>query len=130
MTAPAISRWLEFIERGELDVLDSLIADDAVFYSPAVFTPQQGKKLVAKYLLAAERMFHGTDFHYVGQWKTERSAVLEFAVNIDGVHVEGIDIIAWNTHDQITSVKVMVRPLQGLQHVVTKMGELLAGGTH
>jgi hypothetical protein len=71
-------------------------------------------------------MFCDADFHYVAQWFDNRSAVLEFTANLDGVYVNGIDIIDWNDEDKITSFKVMVRPLRAIQLVVPKMGELLA----
>jgi hypothetical protein len=128
MTPPAIAQWLEFVEGGSVDMLADLIAEDAAFYSPAVFAPQVGRKKVAGYLRAAERMFYDNDFHYVARWFDDRSAVLEFSANLEGVHVEGVDIIHWNDGDKITSFKVMVRPLKAIQTVVTKMGELLARG--
>lgn len=126
MTPPAIARWIDFIESGHIDDLDDLLAEDAVFYSPAVFTPQEGRVKVARYLRAAESMFCDADFHYVAQWFDNRSAVLEFTANLNGVYVNGIDIIDWNDEDKITSFKVMVRPLRAIQLVVPKMGELLA----
>jgi hypothetical protein len=125
MTPQVIQRWIDIIDNHRPEDLDDLLADDAVFYSPAVFTPQEGKAKTATYLRAAEKMFSGTDFHYVGQWFGERSAVLEFAATIDGIHVNGIDMIAWNDEDQITSFKVMIRPFKGLQAIMPKMAELL-----
>jgi hypothetical protein len=127
-TPPVIAQWLKFIEHGHSDVLDDLLADDAVFYSPAVFTPQAGRTKVAAYLRAAEHMFRDTDFRYVELWFDARSAILEFSAKLDGLYVNGIDIIHWNDEDKITSFKVMVRPLKAIQIVVPKMGELLAQG--
>ena len=128
MTAvpPIIERWLRVIKDGRLDELDDLLAEDAVFSSPAVFTPQQGRAKTSSYLRAAEQVFSATDFHYVEMWFGERSAVLEFAAVLDGVTVEGIDMIHWNDEDKITSVKVMVRPLKALQALMPRMAELLA----
>jgi len=125
MTPPVIQRWIDIIDNHRPDELDDLLADDVVFYSPAVFTPQEGKAKAAMYLRAAEKLFAGTDFQYVGQWFGERSAVLEFAATIDGISVNGIDMIAWNDEDRIVSFKVMVRPVKGLQVVMPKMAELL-----
>ena len=71
-------------------------------------------------------MFSDTDFHYVEKWYGERSAILEFAATIDGKYVNGIDMIHWNDDEKIVSVKVMVRPLKGLQALMPKMAELLA----
>jgi hypothetical protein len=126
MTPPVIQRWIDIIDNHRPDELDGLLAEDAVFYSPAVFTPQEGKAKTAMYLRAAEKMFSGTDFHYVGQWFGEQSAVLEFTATIDGMYVDGIDMITWNDDEQIVSFKVMMRPLKALQVIMPKMAELLA----
>ena len=125
-TPPVIERWLEVIESGKTDQLDDMLAEDAVFYSPAVFSPQRGRALTAAYLRAAERMFAGTGFHYVDKWFGTRSAVLEFAAEFDGLTVEGIDMIRWDDDGKITSFKVMIRPFKALQGVIGKMAELLA----
>jgi hypothetical protein len=125
MTPPLIDRWISIIETGRTDDLDALLADDAVFYSPAVFTPQEGKALTSKYLKAAAKMFDDTDFHYVEQWYSERSAILEFAATVNGIHVNGIDMIHWNDDQQIVAFKVMVRPFKGLQVIMPGMAELL-----
>src|SRR5690606_3515410 len=127
MTPEVIQRWLQIVESGDTEALDDLLADDSVFTSPAVFTPQQGKKLTSMYLTAAMRLFAGTDFRYVGQWYAENSAVLAFTTEIDDVHVNGIDMIQWNESGQIVSVKVMLRPYKALQIVIPKMAELLQG---
>lgn len=125
MTSTAVDTWLAFMDNGDQQLLHDMLADDAVFYSPAVFTPQTGKATCARYLRAAERMFAGSDFRYVNQWFDDESAVLEFVVALDGVHIEGIDMLTWNSGNKITSVKVMVRPLRGLQSLISRMGELL-----
>ena len=126
MTTPVIERWLDVIENGQTADLDDMLAEDAVFYSPAVFTPQRGRAKAAAYLRAAEHMFAGTNFHYVNKWIDSHSAVLEFAADIDGISVEGVDILHWNDEGKLTSVKVMVRPFKALQTVIAKMAELLA----
>ena len=126
MTAQVIDRWLDVIENGQTADLDDLLAEDAVFYSPAVFTPQRGRATAAAYLRAAEHMFAGTGFHYVNTWIDANSAVLEFAAEVDGISVEGVDILHWNDAGQLTSVKVMIRPFKAIQTVVAKMAELLA----
>jgi hypothetical protein len=125
MIPSVIQQWLHIIEDGHAELIDQLFADDAVFYSPAVFTPQRGKAKCSLYLRAAERMFADSDFHYVGQWYGAESAVLEFIAEIDGIHIDGIDMIQWNAQDKITSFKVMIRPLKGLQSVIPRMGDLL-----
>ena len=125
MTPPVIQRWIDIIDSGRTSELGDLLAEDAVFYSPAVFTPQEGRAKTAAYLTAAAKLFADTGFHYVEQWYGERSAILEFAAVIDGIHVNGIDMIHWNDDEKIISVKVMMRPLKALQAVVPEMGKLL-----
>jgi hypothetical protein len=126
MRPPVIARWIDIIESGRTSELESMLADDAVFYSPAVFTPQQGRATTLAYLTAAANVFADTDFHYVEQWFGERSAILEFGATLDGKYVNGIDMIHWDDDEQIVSFKVMVRPLKGLQALMPKMAELLA----
>ncbi|HRD13208.1 MAG TPA: nuclear transport factor 2 family protein [Mycobacterium sp.] len=124
---PVLERWFEIIASGGSGDVEELLADDAVFYSPAVFTPQRGRAQAAAYLRAAEKLFAGANFRYVGKWFDAHSAVLEFAAEIDGLTIEGIDMIHWNADGKIVSVKVMIRPLKALQAIVPKMAALLQG---
>ena len=124
-----IERWLRLIEGDDVSSeIDDILTDDAVFYSPAVFTPQRGRAVTAAYLRAAEQMFSGTGFRYVEKWFGDHSAVLQFTADVDGLTVEGIDMIHWNDEGKITSFKVMIRPYKALQGVVDRMAELLAAG--
>lgn len=131
MTPPVIQRWIDIIDSGDpagrTGELENLLADDAVFYSPAVFSPQQGRATTMAYLTAAAKLFGGNDFHYVNKWYGENKAVLEFVADIDGVHVNGVDMIHWNDDEKIVEVKVMLRPIKALQTVIPKMAELLQG---
>lgn len=124
---PVIRRWLRVVETADATELDAILDENAVFYSPAVFTPQRGRELTAAYLLAAARMFASTDFHYVEKWFGPQSAVLAFCATVDGLSVEGIDMIHWNEQDRIVSVKVMIRPFKALQTVIGTMASMLAG---
>jgi len=129
MTPPVIQRWIELIDSHSevgIDELSGLLAEDAVFFSPAVFTQQEGRTKTAMYLWAAAQMFSGTDFHYLHHFYGDRSAVLEFEATIDGTYVNGVDIIHWNDDEQIVSFKVMIRPFKGLQAIMPKMAELLS----
>lgn len=125
-TPAVMQRWLRAIENWETADLEDLLAEDAVFYSPAVFTPQRGRATTLAYLRAAEQMFSDTNFHYVEKWYGEDSAVLHFAAEVGGLSLEGIDMIHWNDEGSITSVKVMIRPFKALQAVIGTMAELLA----
>jgi hypothetical protein len=125
MTPPVVARWTSIIEHGRTDELDALIAEDAVFFSPAVFTPQEGRQKTVMYLKAAVKVFGTNDFRYVEQWFKDQSAILEFAATIEGIYVNGIDMIHWNDREQIVSFKVMLRPLKALQTIIPAMAELL-----
>jgi hypothetical protein len=128
MTDDPVARWHAYADSRDPALLDALIADDAVFQSPAVHRPQQGKALTVKYLRAAMTVLGGAGFRYVGEWRAAGSAVLEFETEIDGIHVNGVDMIGWNAAGQIDRFKVMIRPLRGLNHVVELMGRALADG--
>ena len=125
MTPPVIQRWIDIVDNRPHRRTRNLLADDAVFYSPAVFTPQEGRAKTLAYLTAAAKLFGNNDFRYVGQWYTDRSAVLEFVADIDGIHVNGVDMIHWNDDEKIVEFKVMLRPLKALQAVIPAMAELL-----
>ena len=120
-----IQRWIDIIENGRTDGLEALLAENAVFYSPAVFTPQEGRATTLAYLTAAVKVLGGSNFRYVGQWFADRSAVLEFVADLDGIHVNGVDVIQWNDDGEIVEFKVMLRPLKALQAVMAAMAAQL-----
>ncbi|MDT5012499.1 MAG: hypothetical protein QOH57_4116 [Mycobacterium sp.] len=125
MTPPVIQRWLDIIENHHTEDVEAILAEDAVFYSPAVFTPQEGRAKAVMYLTAAAKLLGNDEFRYVGQWFGERSAVLEFVTVVDGIQVNGVDMIHWNDDEQIVEFKVMLRPFKALQAVMPAMAELL-----
>lgn len=127
-TPPVIQRWFEFVDGDHGDVA-ALLAPDAVFLSPALFTPQEGREKTAAYLTAAAEVLGGPGFRYVNNWYADCSAVLEFVADLDGVHVNGVDMIEWDDTGLITSFKVMLRPFKALQAVMPKMAEQLAAAT-
>ena len=126
MAADPIERWRETAEARDPARLEGLLAKDVVFLSPVVHTPQRGKAITTKYLAAALAVLGGADFRYVGQWLGESSAVLEFTTSIDGVEVNGVDIIGWNAEGLIDSFKVMLRPLKAIEAVRQRMAAALA----
>ena len=116
-----IARWHDYVERGDPALLDALIAGDCVFQSPAVHSPQAGKAITLKYLRAAMVVLNNPTFRYLGEWIGADSAVLEFEAEVDGLTVNGVDMIWWNEDGQITRFKVMVRPLKALNALVARM---------
>ena len=120
-----ISTWHQVVKERNESALDQLLSDDVVFYSPVVHTPQIGKKITALYLSAAFHVFINDTFHYVRELTTANDAVLEFEVEIDGIMVNGIDMIRWNEEGKIEEFKVFVRPLKAINLIHQKMAELL-----
>lgn len=121
----AIRHWHALADARDVAGLAGLLAEDAVFESPVVHKPQVGKALVTRYLAAAFEVLNNEGFHYPNQWFGARSAVLEFATEIDGITVNGIDMITWDDADRIIHFKVMIRPLKAINLVHEKMRETL-----
>ena len=125
MTKSVIERWHWFVQTKDPASLRDLIAEDAVFHSPVVHTPQVGKQLCMMYLMGAMQVFSEGTFEYVGQWDSPSGAVLEFVSVIDGITINGVDLIRWNDDQQIADFKVLVRPLKGVNLLHQKMKAML-----
>jgi len=103
-----------------------LLHPDAVFESSVVHSPQRGRDITFKYLSSAEKVLGGPGFTYVGEWRSESGAVLEFKNVIDGIEINGVDIISFDPEGRITNFKVMVRPLKAINMLHRLMAEQLA----
>jgi hypothetical protein len=121
-----IAVWHRAVEAHDLSHIEDFLAEGAVFQSPAVHRPQQGKALTAKYLRAAMDVLNVDSFRYVGEWRGPGSAVLEFELNLGEIQINGVDIIAWDDHGLINRFKVMIRPLRALETIIPLMGARLA----
>lgn len=121
-----LESWHQIIISRSPEGLKGLLADDVVFYSPVVHTPQVGKAITFKYLAAAVQVLDHESFRYVREVIGESDAVLEFETEIDGIIVNGVDMIKWNADGEIIEFKVMVRPLKAINLIHQKMAEMLA----
>ena len=124
-TSPVIDAWHHLVQHRDMAALKTLLADDVVFHSPVVHTPQRGKAITTQYLTGAMQVLNNASFRYERQIVGDRDAVLEFATEIDGVQINGIDLIRWNDAGQIVDFKVMVRPLKAVNMLHQKMGATL-----
>jgi ketosteroid isomerase-like protein len=122
-----IARWREIAKAADSAALADLLAENVVFHSPVVHTPQRGRAITHKYLMAAFHVLFNPTFAYVGEWRAARAAVLEFKTTIEGTEIDGVDIIAWDEAGRIVEFKVMVRPLKAVNLLHRLMGERLAG---
>ena len=126
---PAIARWHAFVAEPSAQALRDMLAPDAVFRSPVVHTPQVGGEAAFAYLRAAAHVL-GPTLRYGRQWYGDDDAVLRFAAEVDGFAVDGIDMITWNDDGLITDFTVMVRPLKGLQALMSAMAQQLQQQQH
>ena len=127
MPTPAeigLRRWHDVVASRDATHLPGLIAEDAVFRSPAVHTPQEGRDLVTAYLSGAFVVL-GPELSYTDEWVREHDAVLRFTTVVGGLQVEGIDLIRWDDDGQIVDFTVMIRPFKALQAVMGRMLEEL-----
>ena len=119
-----LERWHEILREKDMSRLDEILAEDCVFISPVVHSPQQGRELTKLYLTGASQVLND-GFTYVKEVATDQHAVLEFTCEIDGIHVNGVDIMTFDSAGLITEFKVMVRPLKAINMLHAKMGEML-----
>jgi hypothetical protein len=124
-----VERWHEVVEARDPSGLDELLHADAVFLSPVVHAPQRGRAITRAYLAAAIEVFGNPTFRYVREIVGPNDAMLEFETTIDGVLVNGVDILRWNAANEIVEFKVMVRPLQAIQRIHERMAAMLASRT-
>lgn len=121
----ALTAWHAVAQARDPAGLDALLADDCVFRSPAVHTPQEGRAITTAYLSAALVVL-GPTLVYRHEWYDDTSAVLEFTAELDGLSVHGVDMLRWGADDRLVEFTVMVRPFKGLTALMTQMAEQLA----
>ena len=125
MIENTIAAWHKLIETKDAAALDNILADNVVFHSPIVHTPQEGKPITTLYLTAALYVFNNDSFKYLREVISNNNAVLEFSTVIEGITVNGVDMITWGADGRITEFKVMVRPLKAINLIHRMMGEML-----
>lgn len=128
MTDHPIAVWHRLVKEQNPRGLDALLDADAVFLSPVMHTPQRGKKVTSMYLTAAFQVFFNETFRYVREIVGHSDAVLEFETEIDGVLINGVDMIKWNDGGRIVEFKVMLRPLKAINFVHQRMAAMLQAG--
>ncbi|WP_028640782.1 nuclear transport factor 2 family protein [Novosphingobium acidiphilum] len=120
-----LAAWHRYMLGNDLDLLAELIADDAVFHSPVVHTPQAGKAKVLSYLTAAGQVLGNDTFRYVRELVDGPEALLEFVAEVDGIVINGIDLIRFDLEGRIIDFKVMVRPLKAINKLWDMMAAAL-----
>lgn len=125
MSAATLETWHRLIRERDVTGLDEILAENVVFHSPVVHTPQQGKAVTKFYLMAAFNVLVNDTFTYVREVVGDRDAALEFTTEIDGIHVNGIDLVHFDETGKIDNFKVMVRPLKAINLLHGMMKRML-----
>lgn len=121
-----LKTWHKIVSTRDASSIGELLSDDVVFYSPVVHTPQVGNRITTMYLSAAIHVFGNDNFRYVREVIGESDAVLEFETEIDGIIINGVDLIKWNADGKIVEFKVMLRPLKAVNLIHEKMAAMLS----
>ena len=124
-----LEAWRRLVANKDVTGVDSLLAEDVVFHSPVIDTPQAGKAVTRQYLAAVFEIFSKHSFRYVREVVGDRDAALEFLVEIDGVLVNGVDLITWNGEGLIVDFKVMLRPMKAVKLMQMKVIAALQAGS-
>ena len=125
MNIDPLSTWHQLVASRDVKGLGALLADGVVFHSPVIHTPQVGKAITTQYLSAAFHVFFNETFIYVREVTDKHNAVLEFQVEIDGITVNGVDMLKWNDEGQLIEFKVLIRPLKAINLIHQKMAAML-----
>lgn len=125
MNEHPVARWHDILARRDPRDLAGWLAEDAVFHSPVVHRPQEGRARVTFYLAAAFRVFFNDSFRYVRQIVGPNDAMLEFETTLDGIEVNGVDILRWDDAGRVVEFKVMLRPLKAINLVHERMASML-----
>src|SRR3978361_2431280 len=128
MTMTGLDRWYGYMKSHDHAALWDLLHPDAVFESPVLHGPQCGRDITFKYLSSAEKVMGGAGFAYVGEWRSANGAVLEFEKEIEGIRINGVDIITFADDGLITRFNVMVRPLKAINLLHRLRGGHVARG--
>jgi ketosteroid isomerase-like protein len=125
MIKNTIEAWHKLVEIRDAEGLDNILADNVVFHSPVVHTQQIGKPITKLYLTAALHVLNNNTFKYLREVSSGNNAILEFSTVIEGITINGVDMITWGADGRITDFKVMIRPLKAINLVHRMMGEML-----
>ena len=122
-TTQALQTWHRMVAEREMALLDELLAEDVVFYSPVAFNPYPGKAVVSFILQNVIQVFENFTYHREFISEDGHNVVLEFSANVGETKLKGIDMIRFNDQGQIVEFEVMIRPKRGLEALATQMGE-------
>ena len=125
MSNSTLDAWHEFVRTKDTVAFSEVLDHNVSFHSPVVHTPQTGKTITLMYLEAAHDILSKGGFSYSRELFGESDAILEFNAEVNGVLVNGVDMIRWNDEGMITEFKVMIRPLKAVNMIHQEMAARL-----
>jgi hypothetical protein len=125
MITDTMTAWHKLVKDRDATGLDNILAENVIFHSPVVHTPQVGKPITLLYLTAALHVLNNDSFKYLREVVSGSNAVLEFHTVIDGITINGVDMITWGKDGKITDFKVMIRPLKAINLIHKMMADML-----
>jgi hypothetical protein len=119
------STFREAVEARDVAALEATLAPGVEFRSPAVYKPYAGRDATVVILRAVMRVFE--DFRYVRETASAdgRDHVLVFEATVKGKQLEGVDVLHLDEDGLVDDLRVLVRPLSGLNGLVEAMGEAI-----
>jgi hypothetical protein len=125
-----VTRWEAAVAANDLDSMDAMFVEDAIFRSPAVFKPYQGRAVIQGILGLVMQVFG--PLTYTNVWSNDHGGVvMQFATTVPGpdkrLEIEGVDIFQLDEQGRVTEMRVMIRPLRGLQALAAAMERLMGG---
>ena len=118
-----LSRWHQFVETQNAEILDEILETDVKFHSPFVWKPKDGKAMTVLILTTVTKVFE--DFRYVRELHDGQNCALEFEARIGELTLRGVDLIRLGESGKIIDFEVMIRPANALQALGLEMGKRL-----
>ena len=107
------------VESWDRDALAAALAEDVVFRSPVVFKPYEGREATLAVLEAVSQVFE--DFSYLDRVEGDSTAALIFRARVGDRELEGLDHLSFDAEGRITQLRVMVRPMSGMNALAEAM---------
>jgi len=122
---PGLSELGRALQDKNIDVVESLLADDVVFRSPVALKPYPGKAITNAILRSVVDVFEG--FRYVRELRDGHHHALIFEASVDDLAVTGCDFLVYDEAGKIVDFMVMVRPLSAAKALAERMEERYRG---
>jgi len=123
-----LEKWHRIVAERDLEGLGGVLAEDVQMGAPPYFGKLSGHELVAHLLGIILHTIGG--FRYHREWVKDNELALEFTGQVDGLDLQGIDLITLDREGRLVNLDVLIRPLNALEalrdRVAPQMAEYLA----